>query len=265
MNNQRGATLLEIIVASSLSVFVLAGVTVTLISEVKSQKKVESFFWLSQVRSEVIGNLKKKAVLDATILSASNPSMACLAPKTAGAGGTSLDCQGKGGPIVSVSDSSGHVLIDNSTASSGFTAAGKPCSSFSTTSTDCPFRFELSWEPVCPPTGACFSPDIKFNGNLLIADALKSQANPELYRFRWILPTTEKSDIVCNTSGIGTGTAGNCKLKLESTCPVPGEYVVGFKKDGTPTCGKLLASSCPGGLLQGFDTNGKAVCGGVCK
>lgn len=264
VNNNRGISVLELLVASGISALVVVVASVPIINQVKMQKKVESYFWLSQTRAEIVASLKKKAVLDAAIVSNLNPSLACLKPKVTGAG-NSLNCKDQGGSINQLLSPGGTVLIGNTSATAGFTETGKPCDSFSASSVDCPFRFEVKWLPICPATGTCFNPDVKFQGTVIVADKLKARINPDHYQFQWILPTSEHSDTVCNTSGIGSGTSGNCKLKIETTCPA-GKYVVGFDKNGSPNCQPVVAERCRDAeVLQGFGSSGMILCGGVCR
>jgi hypothetical protein len=111
-------------------------------------------------------------------------------------------------------------------------------------------------EPVCPATGKCFNPDIKIEGKLVVSKAHKQPLNPDLYGFRWILATTEKADVVCDTSGIGTSSGADCKMNIETKCPA-GEFLVGFNLNGSPICKTMTEQKCVGGLLQGFDNSGK--------
>ena len=264
MNNNRGISILELLLASGISVIVIAVASVPIINQIKMQKKVESFYWLSQTRAEIVASLKKKSVLDAAILSNLNPSLDCLRPKVTGSTNSS-NCKDQGGNVYQLLSQAGAVLIGNTSATAGFTEGGKVCNTYSATSVDCPFRFELTWQPICPAVGTCFNPDISFRGTVEVADKFKAQVNPDHYRFQWILPTSERSDIVCNTSGVGTGTSGDCKLKIEQTCPT-NTFLVGFNKNGEPNCDPMVASSCADPLvLQGFDSDGKIMCGNPCQ
>jgi hypothetical protein len=264
VSNQKGLGLLELMFAGSMAFIVVAGISIPLISQIQSQKRMESYFWIGQVRSEIIAALKKKENLNAAILDSRNPSMNCLKPKASGEG-KSRDCTSSGGSINYLKDSSGAALVNTISAYSGLDVNGKKCATFSSTSDDCPFRFEVTWTAICPSTGKCFNPDIKFEGKLLTSDKIKGPLNTELYGFRWILPTSEKSDVVCETSGIGQSSNGNCKLNIETNCP-GGQFLVGFQSTGQPICKTLVSSTCPAGtMLQGFDPTGQIVCGGVCK
>jgi hypothetical protein len=116
-------------------------------SELNPKKNVESYFWLSQLRTEIVTSLKKKPVFDSAILNPANSSMACLKPKVAGGGTASLDCSGQGGQILILSDALGKTLVDNTSPTAGFDKTGSPCTDFSDTSTDCQYQIQLSWNP----------------------------------------------------------------------------------------------------------------------
>lgn len=54
----------------------------------------------------------------------------------------------------------------------GFTSAGLPCTSFTTSiagSPSCPIRYTFTWTPLCPPAPAttCFKPQILINGTFV--------------------------------------------------------------------------------------------------
>lgn len=69
---------------------------------------------------------------------------------------------------LSVVDDETHVILDQSTAGSGFDVNFKPCTTFGDNSTSCFLRYELTWQPQCPATGPCRSPLIKVFGKLKI-------------------------------------------------------------------------------------------------
>lgn len=63
-------------------------------------------------------------------------------------------------------NSAGEVFYNSTIATTGFTKTGAVCNSFDVDSSDslCPVRFDVYWEPVCPPTGDCLRPRIKVIG-----------------------------------------------------------------------------------------------------
>ncbi len=263
-NRNGGFTPLELLIAGGMAFVVIAGVSVPIISQIQQRKQTESYFWLGQIRSEVIVALKNKISFKLAVTNPANPSLQCLVPKVTGSG-NSLNCSNSGGAISLLQDAQSKTLINTTSANSGFNKNGEPCNQYSDSSVDCPFRFEVSWEPICSTAGTCFNPDIKFEGKLLVSKSLPGPINPALYSFKWILPTAEKADVVCVTSGLGgVQGSGTCKLKIDAKCS-PGQYLTGFQSDGTPMCQVLASNACPNGqVLQGFDGTGTVSCGGQC-
>lgn len=263
--NKKGMSVIEIVVAAAIGSIVIGGLSVPLMSEMRNRKKIESYYWVSQVRTELVTSLRNKEIFDKAIGLPENDSMACLLPKVSGGLGISQDCRGQGGVIRKILNKEGKAIYDSGTAQSGFDKGGKFCDTFSETSEDCPFRYELGWSAICKGVGSCFNPDVRVEGKLVIASQLASSLDSRLYGFRWVMPTSEKSNVVCNTSGIGSGSGENCNLNIQTSCG-SGSYLVGFQKNGSPICRELGAQACGAGkLLEGFDDSGKVVCGAVCK
>ncbi len=263
--SQKGLSAIEIIVAAAISTIVIGGISVPIMQEFRTRKKIESYYWVSQVRTEVITTLRKKAAFENTVMMADNSSMACLQPKVNGGSGISLDCRDQGGAINKVLNENGQIILDSSLANTGFDQNGRVCNDFALDSVTCPFRYELQWSAICKSVGTCFNPDVRIEGRLLVSQAIEAQFDPKIYAFRWVMPTTEKAQVVCNTSGIGSASGTDCNLNIQTACP-SGQYLVGFQKSGTPICRELVSQSCGANqVLEGFDSSGQKVCGAVCR
>lgn len=79
-----------------------------------------------------------------------NSRMACLIDHSS--------CEGKGG-LIALKESGGRTVLDSTLPTNGFTDTGVNCPSFSDAGSDeCPFRYEVVWEPRC--TGDCKNPSV---------------------------------------------------------------------------------------------------------
>lgn len=62
------------------------------------------------------------------------------------------------------------------------------CNTFAATgNTNCPFKYNLTWFPECPPSGACTSPQIYIRGNLIININTQNRLriNPQKYQINY--------------------------------------------------------------------------------
>jgi hypothetical protein len=64
----------------------------------------------------------------------------------------------------------GSILVDADNPNQGFTANGVRCTTYGITDdSQCVFRYELQWEPICPPAQtACVNPQIRLTANLQV-------------------------------------------------------------------------------------------------
>lgn len=167
---------------------------------------------------------------------------------------------------VAIHDVAGTKLTDPSAANAGFDMAGSPCSGFSPAgSPTCPFRYEVTWQPICPVAGSCLNPQEKLVGTLKFepGNSMKSLINLSKLSFQVLRGQSFASfNETCQSVG---GTFDNnirsCKLPLEGVCP-PGQIVIGIDPtNNTKICRILWTGACPSGtVMVGTNEYGTPVC-----
>jgi hypothetical protein len=144
-----------------------------------------------------------------------NPNLKCLIDRT--------DCRGLGGPIV-IYNADGTSLVDATLPNSGFNRDGVACTKFDATkgSEDCPFRYEVEWEPICSdPNAACLDPQVR-----IVADLKYKTPRPvtlNIGRFRLdIVRGVQTQDGFCqNMGGIWDAVNAKCDLS-DAICTTMG-------------------------------------------
>ncbi|MFP5519243.1 MAG: type II secretion system protein [Bdellovibrionia bacterium] len=271
MNNRRGMTLIEVLLAVGVASILMAGGFYLMTSGQKMNVKAEALFWLTDLRSNIIKTLKNSDGFKAVALNAANPALSCLKEKIENPV-AKVNCQDQLGFINIVVDSQGKELVNTVNANSGFNLKGLPCGEFSETdpNDNCPFRYELQWRAVCSNEG-CSSPDSVIEGRLKVALKRKDMAiNPSLHAFNIFIPSEgEKNITTCEQSLLGQFNEATqmCQLNLTRGCPA-GQYVIGFRSDGRPNCASVnpVKGGCTGKKrLRGVDGAGNAICVNWCR
>ncbi|RYZ85419.1 MAG: type II secretion system protein, partial [Proteobacteria bacterium] len=164
--NKNGFTLLEFL--ASLGVVVILGSGVAAISTAfsKSSQNTAAVTSAMSIQMALMAKIQSTDAWAKTVQN--NADMACLANKT--------DCSGATGGTFALYSEDGTVFYDSkSSTQNGFNLDAQQCGTFSPTAgLDCPFRYELTWKPVCGATGPCPNPLITVSGNLQLASSLKS-------------------------------------------------------------------------------------------
>ncbi len=210
MRNQRGLSLIELIIAAGLGCVVLLGMGFVLVQTAEVQNRTYSLTQIDEFRMNIIAVLANDLALQRTVEANSSIGayssgrMECLRAVTACVdGGTEIRDQ-----TFTLVDANGVVVVDGASATSGFNAKGAPCLDFNDTtgSDSCPFRYDLTWTAICNP-GNCINPLIEFKVRLRYKPATAKMAiNTEsrsIERYRRILPASFKwyatgwSDCAC--------------------------------------------------------------------
>lgn len=272
---ENGFTIIEILIATGLAAILTVSTLAILKTTRTTSSNLNSMQALHEIKYFIVANIKNEVAFNRTV--AANPAMACLNATSA------PFCAGQGRTQITLVDANGAPLAGVSTrgnASQGIRADGEPCSTFSATGTsaNCPFRFEVEWEPRCPATGNCAHAENFFNIKLLYAPGAGNlrKVNTSTFNFtiaRSDLKSDRQSALIeaCNAAGgntIGSGASLSCSLPYRNIVCTPPQVVIGFNADMSPICGSLNGGvrwRCPpGGVLLGIDNTGRAVCGNGC-
>ncbi len=265
MNNNRGFSLTEIIIA------VAVGAAISLVSYqilnegYKVETKVNSSIGLLEIKQGVYEAFKNDTSFDRTLTNPANATaFNCI--------NNLVDCAGAGGQINLYDVNNARVRGTAFVASAeGFTYQGTACNSFSATGNDsCPFQYRIFWSPRCPLAGACINPLLKLSAVLVFkpVDTTKSFAiDVKQFEINYNRTNKKASYIeACAKVGGTMISSTQCQLAhVNQSCP-PKNWVVGFTATGIPICAVVNGFRCPNGqVLLGVDTSGSAVCGPGCS
>ncbi|MBC7371675.1 MAG: type II secretion system protein [Bdellovibrionaceae bacterium] len=248
--NQRGFSLVEVLIATALLSVAGLGLTLTVVNSLKIKANQQANAAVSLFREKIIATVNSTNGWIETI---SKNNISCLAVGTTG-------CSGVGFGQFKLFDGSGVQLTGLTQDNFGFNKDLTYCDYNLST---CPFRFVIGWSPICnDPT--CLVPLIKFSGILEVKpDFTKVLADGMKYDFSFVRGVDfgnakNQCDSVGGTFDPGTST---CDLNsVAGDCPV-GQIVIGLQPNGQIECGPLLNDSCPVGTYgKGIRTDGKLIC-----
>ena len=210
--NQKGMTLVEVMLASFVIMVSVLGAS-TIGNLIYSTSSVlTSSNARDGVRSEINRNLTNNSVWRSTYMDINNTSMTCLRDRT--------DCSG----VSAMANRSfrivkfgGEVIYDPSANGglAGFNRQGVKCNAatdglFDATNGNykCPLRYDLSWRPLCPPSGVCIDPIVEISASV----SVKSTANDKMYtidydltdpnnrlNFKMLLPMPQSAPPIART------------------------------------------------------------------
>lgn len=257
VRNQRGITLVELMVAAGIGTVVVLGSSYLMLDLGKLQTKSDQTFVLHSVRAELSNLILKEVGWNQVV--AANPNMACFAQPTG--------CPTFTAPQPLQIPISGGV-IDGANPAQGFTRQGLLCDSYSATSGNkhCPIGVSATWLALCNDA-LCENPQpnivIRFFENSS-GSAQKRLQSFDLSLFRD--PKLQNAAVACTSMG-GTMVGARCEIPaLDTQCdPSTGSFVLGFAADGTVLCGKPTLNSCTGSDVGiGFRSNGELECAPGC-
>ncbi|HEX7672809.1 MAG TPA: hypothetical protein VF412_01490 [Bdellovibrio sp.] len=257
--SQKGISLVSVIVALAIVSIGFFAVNSSLLTSLNVKSHLNMDANIAVFRSKVISSLANAATLDQILQL--NSAMACEANRS--------DCSSMKGidSNVIVVGPDGTKLTDATNASFGFTKDGSTCTTYDATSgsDECPFRFDVTWTPICPPSGSCANPQNKFKGTFsfkgkqLTLDAIKMK------KFNFVvIPSHYNNSLESNCTaikGVFNSANGSCTLPLEGMCP-NGQVVVGLDTTtNQKTCGYLFSGMCsPGYKISNVDSSGNLTC-----
>lgn len=179
--SERGFSLIEILIATSVLGMLAMGVITTFQQLAKQQFRSNMAAQSDVFRRNMIAHLQNEQAWQRTMNDAANTSMACLRNSTS--------CTGAGGPFRLRDSQNGMVYDAMTSPTAGLTADGRPCNTFNAVDGDdvCLLRMELSWTPIC--SGTCMSPQVQVRGGVRYKPQSKQRTiafNTENYSFTMI-------------------------------------------------------------------------------
>jgi len=257
---QSGVTLIEILIGVSIFGIGLLGIGTLLQNTNLFTQHIKKTSWVNQVRTEVIKSLKSEPGWRNTVLDPENSDISCLRNKFNNPNSV-VNCPQDGGILKVIRNPSNSVVL-NSAGSRGFDKLGNPCETFGS-DTNCIFKLALSWKPKCR-NDKCLNPDFIVEGKLQVSSKNRDPLafNPEFYSFSIHLTHAESKEAACQLTGLGEVVDEKCRLKIKFVkCENPGEYLVGFNRDGTVRCAPRNLPTCNGsGFIYGVTNSGGALC-----
>lgn len=160
LTNSKGFSLIEAILASAIMCVGVGSMAMFMDVFSKSNKQISNRDIVETKKQEIINLILDRTNWAYTVANTANTTFDCIRLRT--------DCASLvgAGSTFKVYNSSSQILLDTVASTTGFNTAGKDCSQFnaSTSNPNCPYRYALSWEPICPSSGACTRPRIKVTG-----------------------------------------------------------------------------------------------------
>ncbi|MBL7543224.1 MAG: type II secretion system protein [Bdellovibrionaceae bacterium] len=211
MVNERGFSLIEVIVAIGISAMVVLGTSSLFIDSAKVESEQERQFWIAARRIEFQGILRSP--VGWTSLLANNPAMACLTNGTSCSGVSTL--QTLKFPIDSI-------VLDGASNTIGMNNKGGFCNAFDSINgnSSCPVGIQLYWVALCDDAN-CLHAQPKFTIKFRVKEpsgSLKPLNSYDLVMFKD--PKLESLNEVCTAMG-GTLTGNTCTIASLSTACDP--------------------------------------------
>lgn len=160
-NAKSGFTMIEALMSVLILSVSIMGMSLLTSLMAKSTTKINNKNSFDSMKYDLVSVVFTQQAWNNTINSASNTTLNCFKKN--------LDCRNQGGPVngkLVLYDSSGQIFYNSTITTTGFTKTGSVCNGFDPDASDanCPVRFDVYWEPVCPPSGECLKPRIKVIG-----------------------------------------------------------------------------------------------------
>lgn len=174
MNTQRhiskkvshGYSLIELTISMGLSFFLCATAANFIVINTNFQKNINHRLAIQNFKSEILNNLFNGPNWAVTIANANNwnigggtnTGLECLHYNT--------DCSQSSGTFTIYSSATNQILYNSNDPTAGFDLNGQVCNGFSMTSPNpaCPYRYNISWSPICQSTSICTNPQVIITG-----------------------------------------------------------------------------------------------------
>lgn len=242
-SNNKGMSLVEVLVAAGLMALVAAGLVGTITAMNREQNNQVRLATFRELKSRIQFLITDQNSWNMTLKN--NSSMDCLVQHTG-----SAPCTSGSATDLVLYDSSGAAFFTPPThstipgaGSNGFTDKGVPCTGFNGNAgaglDSCPISYKMIWEPICNSTSSCKNPLVRVTARMLY--------NPS-------------SSAVVTSFSLGTGPVANNEGGA-------GKYDVVIKRSAT-TINKSFSlamrekdnvSAAPPGSNAGFKGGGTCV------
>lgn len=261
-NRQSGFSLVEVIVATSISAVVVLGTTVVFTDSARMETVQERHFWIAARRMEFHGLVRTQTGWNSIVTA--NPAMACFAA------GTTCAAFATPQPLQFPIDGS---VLDGSATSTGMTNKGDFCSTFDAAAGNsaCPVGISLSWVANCDDVNCLHAQPkviIKFQTREA-GGSLQNLKSYDLIAFKDA--RLEALNEVCTSMG-GVLVGMTCSIAALSTACDPSNalgagasYPLGFNGAGAVVCGKPSPGTCAASdVATGFNALGGLLCAPAC-
>jgi len=156
VSNSRGFGFVEILVVVAILSIVALGIGGLTVQFSKQQQQSNTVIQADVFRRSLIALIVSNTSWDYT--TKANASMACLY--------NGAPCATTTQQPFAIYDASNTVFYDPATK--GINYSGQVCDGFALTGNDqCPLRYDLEWQPICPPLGSCLNPQVLINATLI--------------------------------------------------------------------------------------------------
>lgn len=264
--NNRGLSLLEMMVATAVTSMVVLGSATLLEKSKKMENKDMLLFWISTSRIEIQNILKSQS--DWQITQNINPSMQCLSTANTSCAAF-VDPQPLRIQIAS-DPPAAPLILDGATSTWGIGRNGGYCNQFDAVNgnASCPIGIRLSWKVICD-NPQCEHAQPQMDVQFQIKEPGQPLENLRSFDLRvYKDPRLETLSEVCTAMG-GTLNGSQCEniAPLNSTCdPANSSFPIGFNADGIVICGNPNPGTCANGwVATGFAASGEILCTPACQ
>ena len=262
MGNERGFSLVEVMVAAGISAMVVLGTSSLFIDSAKMESGQERQFWIAARRMEFQGLIRSQNGWNSIL--ANNPAMSCFAAGTSCSGVSAS--QALKLPVDAI-------VLDGTLSTVGMANKGDFCNAFDSVNgnSSCPVGIQLNWIALCDDAN-CLHAQPKLTIKFQIKETgggLQTLKSYDLVVFKD--PKLESLNEVCAAMG-GTLVGNTCSIASLATACDPSNalgagatYPLGFDNTGAVTCGKPSPGTCAASdVATGFDANGGILCAPAC-
>lgn len=288
--NERGMSLVEIMVAAGIGSVIFLGGAALMTQLKTSETKISADFWLEARRAEIANILKNDAFWDKLVAAnlGGSSEMDCLvnigSPGYQGC--ASLDKTVASRPLKipldhqDVSDPLPPTrFVDGTLPGMGISQLGEFCTSYDVSSADesCIYGIQATWRLVCgpdktdPKAAFCRNPEAYIQVNFLkktrtSATSFSQTALKLNIQFQRNKIVNSMSQVCQALNGTFTGTTCDLSAQIRQCDSANGFFLTGFNSQGEPQCTKLSFTNCPATkLISGFKTtDGDYLCVAGC-